>query len=363
MLNTKKALFAVLALSAAAVSCAQQIQVQVDGKSVYFPDAQPQSINDHVLVPLRGVFEMMGASVGWNSNTRTVTASKPGTNIELVIGDRSASINGSNINMEIPAMIMGGSTMVPIRFVSEALGAQVGWKQAENLVSITTGGEGSFQTDGRNNDQNYQRQQEQRRREQERQQGQRIVFSRYDVIPVTLNDTLTSMDSRRGDTFSANVRVDRGETYGELPRGARIEGHVAAVHARNGNKPALIDLAFDRLVFPNGRKVNINGTLTSLDNKHVSRNSNGVMVVRNNRDNDVDQRMVYAGYGAGGGLLLGILGDKPVEGTVLGGVLGYILGQVDMDKRRKPSNIILRPGTAMGVRIDRDVMVNWQRGR
>jgi len=125
MKNSNRAVIAVLALALTTFAGAQQIQVQLDGNVVMFPNAQPQSINDHVLVPLRGVFEQMGATVEWDQDTRTIQATRGQTDIRLTIGDRHANVNGGTVSMEVPAMILNGSTMVPIRFVSEALGAEV----------------------------------------------------------------------------------------------------------------------------------------------------------------------------------------------------------------------------------------------
>jgi hypothetical protein len=63
---------------------------------------------------------------------------------------------------------------------------------------------------------------------------------------------------------------------------------------------------------------------------------------------------VMAGYGAGAGLLVGLLTKRPLEGLVLGGVLGYVFGSVNRDRER-PTNVNLRNGTELGVRVDRDV--------
>jgi len=139
---------------------------------------------------------------------------------------------------------------------------------------------------------------------------------------------------------------------------AKVEGHIAAIHPKRGNEPALIDLAFDRLRFPNGRSVKIDGNLTSLDADHVYRNDSGVLVA-NTSNNQTDQRMVYAGYGAGAGLLVGLLTKKPLEGTILGGAIGYLLGQAKK-QQQTASDITLRPGTEMGVRVNNDVVVTWE---
>ena len=310
MTSSLKVAVAAITLAAAAVSSAQQIKVQVDGTPVYFANTQPQYINGRVLVPLRGVFEQMGANVLWNQQAHLVTATRAGTEVQLTIGSQNATINGSPINLDVPAMVLNGSTMVPIRFVSEALGAQVGWLAADRLVTINTtsaGNSGTITTPPR--------------------KLRRVLIREDQVIPVKLDHTLSSDENAKGDTFTATVIRD-SEFFGDIPQGTKIEGHIAAVHPRkSNNNPAILDLSFDRMRFPNGRSVKIDGSLISLDDKYVRTNDNGVLVARNNSSTSsgTDNRMVYAGYGAGAGLLVGVLSKKPLEGAILGGALGYIL--------------------------------------
>jgi hypothetical protein len=241
------------------------------------------------------------------------------------------------VTLDVPAMIVDGTTMVPIRFVSEALGAQVGWVEAQHLVTIDTG---AAQTAIVTNPP---------------RRLHRVAIVTREVIPMTLDDSLSSVDNKKGDRFTATVDMRGSDGYGDIPPGTKIEGHIAAVHPRRGDRPAILDLSFDRIVFPDGRTAHINGTLTSLDDKYVRANQNGVLMARNNGGSD--RRMVYAGYGASAGLLVGVATRKPLEDTVLGGVLGYIAGQVSQDQRR-PRNITLDAGTQMGVRIDRNVTIN-----
>jgi len=295
----------------------------------------------------------MGAMVDWNPQTRMVMATRAGSDVQLRIGDRMALVNGTSMNLDVPAMIVGGSTMVPIRFVSEALGAQVGWMEAQHLVTINTlTGNGVATLPNQTGYQETIPSPPRRLR--------RIIARKDEIIPVVLDHTLSSIDNAKGDTFTATVKMNDRDNYGDLPDGTKVEGHVAAIHARRGDDPAIVDLAFDRLVFPNGRTVRIDGTLTSLEDRYVTRDENGVLVARNTSSaSNTDQRMVYAGYGAGAGLLVGVLEKKPLEGAVLGGVLGYILGQVKHDQKNKAADVTLKPGTEMGVRLDHDVAVTW----
>ncbi len=333
-----KVAVAAIGLAAAALATAQQIQVQIDGNHVYFPNAQAEYVNGRVLVPLRGVFEQMGANVSWDPYSQTVSARKEGTRVRLRIGDHTAMVNGSPVTIDVPPMIIDGSTMVPIRFVSEALGAQVGWYEAQQLVTITTATtSASVQTPPR--------------------RLHRFSLHNNEVIPLTLDQRLSTIDNRKGDTFSATVRTN-GDSYQGLPAGTRVEGHIAAIHPMRADRPAILDLAFDRIVFPSGRSMSVDGTLISLDGRHVYTNGNGVIVARRSASAQ-DQRMVYAGYGAGAGLLVGVLSKRPLEDTILGGALGYIAGQVQHDQRQSMTEITLDPGTTMGVRLSHDTSADW----
>src|SRR5574341_2256879 len=118
---------------------AQAIRVLVDGSPVLF-DQPPVSIGGRVLVPLRGVFERLGAVVPWNPLNNTVLASRSGTQIQLTIGSRVAFVNGRQVMLDVPAMAVRGRTLVPLRFVSEAMGARVDWDPTSQTVFVTSGG-------------------------------------------------------------------------------------------------------------------------------------------------------------------------------------------------------------------------------
>src|ERR1051326_2668230 len=81
---------------------ADNIAVRVNGERVFFSGTQPRFINGRVMVPLRGVLERLGATVDWNQGTQTVIASKPGTEIDLPIGSHSATVNGRDVELDVP---------------------------------------------------------------------------------------------------------------------------------------------------------------------------------------------------------------------------------------------------------------------
>src|SRR5688500_15446371 len=117
--------FAAAILAVANFAAAQNITVSVDGQNVNFAGQDPTYRNGRVLVPLRGVFEEMGAYVQWNPGTQMVTATKGDTDVRLKIGDRQGIVNGRTVMMDVPATLVNGRTLVPLRFLSESLGAQV----------------------------------------------------------------------------------------------------------------------------------------------------------------------------------------------------------------------------------------------
>ncbi len=127
---------AIIAFSTSAL--AQNIGVVINNQPVRFTGVGPQSIRGRVLVPLRGVLERLGAYVGYESATQTVTASRGDIDIQLRIGDATARVNGRDIALDVPPQIYRGSTLVPLRFMGQALGAEVQWDNATRTVNITT---------------------------------------------------------------------------------------------------------------------------------------------------------------------------------------------------------------------------------
>ena len=116
------------------------IRVEVNGRAQYF-SVPPRQIQNRTMVPLRGIFESLGARVEWNESQQSIIAIKGNTDVQLGIGDRRATVNRRVVYLDAPASIYRGSTMVPLRFVSEALGADVKWFDASQTVTISTGGQ------------------------------------------------------------------------------------------------------------------------------------------------------------------------------------------------------------------------------
>lgn len=99
-------------------------------------DVVPVIKNGRTLVPLRAIFERLGAVVTWDAKSKTIKAEKDSTTVILKIGSTSALVNGKKVTLDVPAEISKGRTLVPIRFISESFGAQVSWNQQLRLVKI-----------------------------------------------------------------------------------------------------------------------------------------------------------------------------------------------------------------------------------
>jgi hypothetical protein len=114
----------------------------VNGYLVDFPDTQPYvDKNNRTMVPIRFVSEALGATVDWDNPTRTATVSKDGVSVDVSIGKKTMTITDANgkvttKEMDTEAVTTGERTMVPVRFVAEALGAWVGWSRTFNTVLI-----------------------------------------------------------------------------------------------------------------------------------------------------------------------------------------------------------------------------------
>ena len=122
------------------VNGATTISVTVDEKTVNFPDAKPFIDNNgRTLIPVRFVTEDLGAKVEWNEKNKVVYIRKDAVNISVRINETDIVVNNRKITMDTKAIIKDDRTYVPIRYVAESLGATVGWNANTNSVIITTG--------------------------------------------------------------------------------------------------------------------------------------------------------------------------------------------------------------------------------
>lgn len=118
------------------------IRVMVDGAELAF-DVDPVIENDRTLVPMRLIFEALGAKVDWDEATRTALAVKGDVKISITIDSAELMKNSKAVALDAPARLIGGRTLVPVRAVSEGMGAKVEWDEASCMVQIVTSEEPS----------------------------------------------------------------------------------------------------------------------------------------------------------------------------------------------------------------------------
>lgn len=131
---------ALLCAGTTIASAADDITVLVNGDPVKF-DQTPVIQEGRTLVPMRAIFEAMGCKVDWEAASQKVTASNSGKTITMNINNvnmRVAEENGINmVTLDVPPQIIGGRTLVPVRAISEALGANVDWNGDTRTVSVS----------------------------------------------------------------------------------------------------------------------------------------------------------------------------------------------------------------------------------
>ena len=110
--------------------------VEVEGKILGF-DVEPIIEYDRTLVPLRFIFETLGADVDWEVATRTAVVKNDEATILFSIDNTTAKINSMNKEMDVPARLVNGKTMVPLRFLSEELGFNVEWDEETRTATIS----------------------------------------------------------------------------------------------------------------------------------------------------------------------------------------------------------------------------------
>lgn len=123
--------------STAAAVVNAKIDIIIDGAVQAF-DTEPVNLNGSVLVPMRAIFEKLNASMSWDGSKQQVTATKGDTRIVLTINSKTATIGSKTVTLTAAPQIVGGSTMVPLRFVGEALNADVKWVPEKQAVIINS---------------------------------------------------------------------------------------------------------------------------------------------------------------------------------------------------------------------------------
>jgi len=112
-----------------------EIAVVLDGNQIMF-DVNPTIRNGTTLVPIRAISEALEATVEWDQDTRTVTVKRDNTTIKLCIDSITMYVDRNAIILNHPAVIVDGRTLVPVRAISEAFGCLVGWDEKTKQVSV-----------------------------------------------------------------------------------------------------------------------------------------------------------------------------------------------------------------------------------
>lgn len=143
--NQVKKVMSALAVSAMLMSALPTSVMDAAARiSIYINDTEVPAVQapvmkaGRVLVPLRSIFEGIDAEVQFNNRTKTITATRGDQEVTLTLGSKAAYINGQLNVLDVPASTIKGSTMVPIRFVSEAFGEKVYWNSRSQRVDIKT---------------------------------------------------------------------------------------------------------------------------------------------------------------------------------------------------------------------------------
>lgn len=108
------------------------VQLYVNGEA---SDTEP-FVKRQYLCSFRAIAEALEAEVIWDPEKRSITVTKDGVSIQLLIGSKTATVNGKKVSLDAPATVTKGNTYVPVRFISEALNATVKWESESQTVVV-----------------------------------------------------------------------------------------------------------------------------------------------------------------------------------------------------------------------------------
>ncbi|MDO4300475.1 MAG: copper amine oxidase N-terminal domain-containing protein [Clostridia bacterium] len=115
----------------------ENIKLNINNNTIE-SDISPQIIEGRTMVPVRAIFEAIGADVEWNNETKTITGHKDNTEVIMTLNSNIASINNKKITMDCGPVIINNRTLAPVRYVAEAFGCQVEWDNENKTVNINT---------------------------------------------------------------------------------------------------------------------------------------------------------------------------------------------------------------------------------
>lgn len=129
-------IFAILFMCAVPALAENPIYLEINGEIVT-SSAAPVIENGTTLVPIRIISQNLGCTVDWNANTQGITITKDSKVINLTIGETAATVNNAAQSLSVAPKIIDSTTMVPIRFISQNLDAYVNWDEASRTVQVS----------------------------------------------------------------------------------------------------------------------------------------------------------------------------------------------------------------------------------
>ena len=133
-----KILFAIAIITSVSISgyaANNQVKVNVDGKAVSF-DVPPQIINERTMVPIRAIFESLGATVNWDDSTKTAHATDGNFNVSLTLYEKYIVVNNKKKEMDTSAIMINDRILAPVRYVAESFGCTVLWEDSSQIAHI-----------------------------------------------------------------------------------------------------------------------------------------------------------------------------------------------------------------------------------
>lgn len=117
------------------ISKPERIKVFLNGKQLMF-DVEPMVINSRTMVPMRVIFEALGAEVSWDDTTQTAIGETKKITVKITIGKDYLLKNDSIVILDSPAVAISGRTLVPVRAIAESLDCKVEWYGETQVVEI-----------------------------------------------------------------------------------------------------------------------------------------------------------------------------------------------------------------------------------
>ena len=99
----------------------KSISLQINGSQIS-AEVPPTVIDGRTMVPVRAIFEAVGANIDFDAETKTITAKKGDATVNMTVGTKVATVNNKEVQLDAPAVIVNGRTLAPARFVAETFG-------------------------------------------------------------------------------------------------------------------------------------------------------------------------------------------------------------------------------------------------